>query len=134
MFKLHNLSKLIEKRKKRVGRGYGSGKGGHTAGKGQKGQNSRGSYKVSPTFDGDNTGYYKKIPLLGGFKSTAERPQLVKTSSINKLFKNDQTVNPVSLYKAKLIKSSSKSVKVLSDEKLSVKVKFEGVKCSKNVL
>ena len=35
------LEKTVTKRKKRVGRGYGSGKGGHTSGRGQKGQKSR---------------------------------------------------------------------------------------------
>lgn len=38
---LHTLPSLIEKRKKRLGRGIGSGKGGHTASRGQKGQKSR---------------------------------------------------------------------------------------------
>lgn len=38
---LHTLPSLIGKRKKRVGRGIGSGKGGHTVGRGQKGQKSR---------------------------------------------------------------------------------------------
>lgn len=40
----NNLTKIVDKRKKRVGRGPGSGKGSHTVGKGQKGQTSRGGY------------------------------------------------------------------------------------------
>ena len=36
-----DLPKIVKRKKKRVGRGYGSGKGGHTAGRGQKGQKSR---------------------------------------------------------------------------------------------
>ena len=39
---LHNLKKTKNgKKAKRVGRGIGSGKGGHTVGKGQKGQKIR---------------------------------------------------------------------------------------------
>jgi len=34
--------KLITKKRKRVGRGYGSGKGGHTVGRGQKGKKLEG--------------------------------------------------------------------------------------------
>ena len=34
---LHSLPKIAARGKKRVGRGYGSGKGGHTSGRGQKG-------------------------------------------------------------------------------------------------
>ena len=39
--KLNKLPKTTAKSKKRVGRGYGSGKGSHTVGRGQKGQKSR---------------------------------------------------------------------------------------------
>lgn len=38
---LNNLPKTTTRRKKRLGRGIGSGKGGHTVGRGQKGQKSR---------------------------------------------------------------------------------------------
>ena len=41
--KLHALPKITKPKNKRLGRGYGSGKGGHTSSRGQKGQNSRGS-------------------------------------------------------------------------------------------
>ena len=36
-----NLPKVTERKKKRVGRGMGSGKGSHTSGRGQKGQSAR---------------------------------------------------------------------------------------------
>ena len=45
-----DLPKNTKKRKKRVGRGYGSGKGGHTTGRGQKGQKSR--KKLNILFEG----------------------------------------------------------------------------------
>ena len=44
------LPKVVQTRKKRVGRGYGSGRGGHTAGRGQKGQKSR--KKIGVLFEG----------------------------------------------------------------------------------
>ena len=47
---LSTLNKTTVKSAKRIGRGIGSGKGGHTTGRGQKGQNSRGKIKL--TFDG----------------------------------------------------------------------------------
>ncbi|MBU1070791.1 uL15 family ribosomal protein, partial [Patescibacteria group bacterium] len=47
---LSNLPKITQRPKKRVGRGYGSGKGGHTSGRGQKGQKSRS--KIPIWFEG----------------------------------------------------------------------------------
>jgi len=47
---LNKLPKITATAKKRVGRGYGSGKGGHTSGRGQKEQKSRG--KIPLTLEG----------------------------------------------------------------------------------
>lgn len=41
-----NLPKVTQRKAKRLGRGIGSGKGGHTSSRGQKGQKSRGSVHV----------------------------------------------------------------------------------------
>ena len=57
---LSNLSKIVRSAKKRVGRGYGSGKGGHTTGRGAKGQKARG--KVKPTFEGGQLPLARRIP------------------------------------------------------------------------
>ena len=60
------LPKVVEKRKKRVGRGMGSGKGSHTAGRGQKGQKAR--TKVGILFEGMKTkkSLLKRLPLMRG--------------------------------------------------------------------
>jgi len=65
------LLKKIKKNSKRRGRGYGSGRGGHTVGKGQKGQKSRGKGKVRPYLEGGNTPLHRRIPKYRGrgFKS-----------------------------------------------------------------
>jgi large subunit ribosomal protein L15 len=61
-----NLPKVIQRPKKRVGRGIGSGKGGHTSGRGQKGQKSRG--KIGVLFEGlkMKKSYLKRLPLMRG--------------------------------------------------------------------
>lgn len=61
--------------KKRLGRGYGSGKGGHTSSRGQKGQKSR--TKIHILFEGLKVkkSTLKKFPLLRGkgkFKAKAK--------------------------------------------------------------
>ena len=61
-----SLPKVVENRKKRVGRGYGSGKGGHTTGRGQKGQKSR--TKIGLLFEAVKvkTSLLKRLPFQRG--------------------------------------------------------------------
>ena len=70
MLTLNNLKtdKKINKKKKRVGRGPGSGNG-LTAGRGHKGSQSRanGSSKPYIGFEGGQTPLYKRIPKLRGY-------------------------------------------------------------------
>jgi large subunit ribosomal protein L15 len=60
------LIKIVKRSKKRLGLGYGSGKGGHTVGRGQKGQKARG--KVGILFEGMKMkkSQIKKLPFLRG--------------------------------------------------------------------
>ncbi len=60
------LPKIVEKKKKRLGRGRGSGKGGHTVGRGQKGQKAR--EKVGVIFEGVKVkkSFIKRLPLRRG--------------------------------------------------------------------
>ncbi len=59
------------KKKKRVGRGDGSGHGG-TAGKGAKGQNARSGHSVRPNFEGGQMPLTRRIPKRG-FKNPMRR-------------------------------------------------------------
>lgn len=60
------LPKVVEKRKKRVGRGMGSGKGSHTSGRGQKGQKTR--RKIGVIFEGVKMkkSLLKRLPKMRG--------------------------------------------------------------------
>lgn len=82
---LSNLPKLVTRPKKRVGRGIGSGKGGHTTGRGTKGQKARG--KVRLGFEGTKTkkSFVKKLPLLRGkgkFKPWGKRPEIINLKDL----------------------------------------------------
>jgi large subunit ribosomal protein L15 len=63
---LNKLPKLVKRNAKRVGRGIGSGKGGHTTGRGQKGQKARTTVPV--IFEGTKIkkSFIKRLPLLRG--------------------------------------------------------------------
>jgi large subunit ribosomal protein L15 len=66
--KVHDLKPApgSHKAKRRVGRGIG-GKGGKTAGRGQKGQKARGT--VPATFEGGQTPLHMRTPKLKGFNN-----------------------------------------------------------------
>ena len=63
------------KAEQRVGRGIG-GKGGKTAGRGTKGQQSRGRGKVARGFEGGQMPLKQRVPKLKGFNN----PCLLYTS------------------------------------------------------
>lgn len=60
------LPKIVQRPKKRLGRGMGSGKGSHTSSRGQKGQKSRGSVNI--LFEGMKMkkSLLKRLPLMRG--------------------------------------------------------------------
>ena len=66
--KIHDLKPAegSTKPKQRKGRGIG-GKGGKTAGRGTKGQHSRGRGKVRVGFEGGQMPLHKRVPKLRGF-------------------------------------------------------------------
>jgi len=63
---LSTLPKIVNRSAKRVGRGYGSGKGGHTTGRGTKGQKAR--EKVRIFFEGTKMkkSLIKRLPFQRG--------------------------------------------------------------------
>lgn len=63
---LHQLPKITSRKAKVVGRGIGSGKGGHTTGRGNKGQKAR--ERVTIWFEGtkNKKALIQRLPLLRG--------------------------------------------------------------------
>jgi large subunit ribosomal protein L15 len=120
------LQKTVAKGKKRVGRGYGSGKGGHTVGRGQKGQKSRSHIGV--LFEGIKVkkSLIKRIPLRRGkgkFKSRS-KPLVVKLSYLN-ILPSGTKVSVESLVKHGIVKQDDASkfgVKILGGGKLEKKL------------
>ncbi|KKU15133.1 MAG: LSU ribosomal protein L15p (L27Ae) [Microgenomates group bacterium GW2011_GWC2_45_8] len=95
--KLHSLLKTNARKAKRLGHGYGSGKGGHTSSRGQKGQLSRGSVRLS--FTGSSWVWFKRLPFMRGksrFNSFANETVILTLNDLNKL-KTNTVVNPKNL-------------------------------------
>ncbi|GFE53024.1 ribosomal protein L15 [Babesia ovis] len=64
-WKWHLLPSLGQKRKKRLGRGHGSGKGGSST-RGCKGQKHRSGRYVNPVFEGGQMPLYRRLPKFVG--------------------------------------------------------------------
>lgn len=105
MVTLDDLPSITRRRKKRVGRGYGSGKGGHTVGRGTKGQKSRG--KIGPLFEGTKTkkSLVQRLPLLRGkgkLKTRKKKPFLVTLGQLDS-FSAGRQIDVETLIKSGLV-------------------------------
>lgn len=118
---LSNLPKITQKGLRRVGRGHGSGRG-KTAGRGTKGQKSRGNIPLA--FEGGALPLVKRLPFLRGRgrnKVIKKQPIAINVASLNKLPKKT-TVNVDTLIKYGIVKEAAKKqgVKILSDGNLTL--------------
>ena len=127
--KLNELPKITNKKKKRVGRGYGSGKGGHTVGRGQKGLKARG--KVDLLFSGTKMrkSWIRRLPFLRGkgrFKSHQQKPIIINVKYLN-IFRDGSRVTLDSLVKKRIVGKKAKEVgvKILGDGELDKKLTVE---------
>jgi large subunit ribosomal protein L15 len=125
---LGNLVKTKTKRsQKRVGRGYGSGKGGHASGRGQKGMKARNKPKL--TFSGTKIkkSWLKRLPLWRGkgrLKSS-RNPASIRLDMLDAHFKPDEAVTVESLVKKGLVKrkqANSAGVKIIGGGKITKKL------------
>jgi len=121
--------KVKTKSTKRVGRGYGSGKGGHTTGRGMKGQKSRSSLGI--LFEGVKMrkSLLSRLPLKRGkdvFKAHP-KPIIINMDHLN-ILPTGSKVNIDSLVKAGIVKASDAKavgVKILGNGKLAKKLTVE---------
>ena len=100
-------------RRKRVGRGYGSGHGGHESGRGTKGQNSRSGGGVRLGFEGGQTPVWMRFPKRGFKNFTRVEYACVNVDTLNERFDGGAEVGPETLREAGLIKHRTAPVKIL---------------------
>lgn len=121
--KLNELPKTTARPKKRLGLGYGSGKGGHTVGKGQKGQNTRGSLPV--WFEGGQLPQIRRFPFIKGknrFESLKGETVVVGLKQLSSLPK-DTEVTMKTLLEAKIITHNDiklRQVKVVANGEIAI--------------
>ncbi len=101
------------KRRKRVGRGDGSGHGTYS-GRGCKGQKSRSGNKVRPGFEGGQLPLIKRLPQKRGFTNIFRTEYTIVNMDRLNIFESGSEVTPEKLLAAGVVKSLRHPIKILA--------------------
>ena len=127
----------INKKKIRVGRGIGSGKG-KTSGRGVKGQKSRSGVAIK-SFEGGQMPLYRRLPKRGFNPIQKENIAILNLDKIQtfidrKNLKTSETLNSELLKKLKLINKKSIKLKILGSGEIKDKINIEADLASKSAI
>ena len=133
---LNNLVKN-NKKKIRVGRGIGSGKG-KTSARGHKGQKSRSGVAIK-SFEGGQMPLYRRLPKRGfnpikGDKIAVLNLEKIQSFIDKKTIDTKSVLNSSSLKKLKLINKNSNKLKILGTGEIKDKINIEADLASKSAL
>ena len=118
------------KKRKRVGRGPGSGHG-RTAGRGNKGQHARSGSSISPLFEGGQMPLVRRIPKRGFNNRWARTVVTVNVASLETHFQNGEEITPESLVSKGLVRNRHDMLKVLGNGELTKKLTVSAHKFSR---
>ncbi len=113
MIEMHTLKPTpgSKKRRKRVGRGIGSGHG-KTATRGTKGQKARDT--IPPRFEGGQTPLHRRLPVRTGFRNVNRvEYAVVNIQTLAERFQANDTVTPEILKQRRILRKLKDGVKVL---------------------
>lgn len=99
-------------RRKRVGRGDGSGHGTYS-GRGVKGQKARSGYRRMPGFEGGQTPLWKRVPKRGFTNPTRREYAYVNLDLLVSKYEDGAEVTPNNLLQRGIISGLRQGVKVL---------------------
>ncbi len=129
---LHNLQKADGStfKKKRVGRGQGSGMG-KTASRGANGQKSRTGYSRKRGFEGGQQPLQRRLPKVG-FTTKIVKPYVININKITQIVELDE-ITLENIKKIHKIKNSITKVKLIGNgaNELASKIKDERVVTSR---
>ena len=131
---LHSLKPAPNaiKRKKRIGRGEGSKKGG-TSTKGHNGQQARAGYSRKFGFEGGQTPLQRRIPKFGGLKPSKPAHIPINLDKIAKYAKkyNTTLIDLEFLLKTRLLNKKTQTCKILGTATLPEKLEISAHSFSK---
>src|SRR6266446_5767775 len=121
------------KRKKRVGRGIGSGHG-KTGTRGSKGQwASAGAKMPTPAFEGGQMPLFRRIPKRGfSHRTWAKKYLVVNVGDLDRLFAEGATIDQAALRKAGLANGAADGVRVLGTGDVTKKLVIKAHHFSKS--
>ena len=127
MTTLNTTGKVLYKKKMRVGRGIGSGKG-KTSGRGVKGQKSRSGVAIK-AFEGGQMPLYRRLPKRGFNPISRINIAIMNLEKIQS-FINEKTINPSDTINIELLKK----LKILGTGDIKDKVSIETDLISKSAV
>jgi large subunit ribosomal protein L15 len=126
------------KARKRVGRGQGSGRGGHTATRGMNGQRSRsGAKRNKAWFEGGQMPLQRRVPKFGFTPPFRVEKQSVNLYRLQKAIDagkiaDGAEINGVTLYKAGVLRKANQPFKILAQGELKAKITVEAESASES--
>lgn len=130
---LNNLhpAKGSTHKKKRVGRGPGSGLG-KTAGRGEKGQKSRSGYSSKTGFEGGQMPLHRRLPKRGFTNIFKKKWTEVSLEALEKHFSADDEITPEVLHNRGIIKKAKHDIVVLGNGDVSKSLKVSAHRFTKS--
>ncbi|MDR3635732.1 MAG: 50S ribosomal protein L15 [Isosphaeraceae bacterium] len=132
---LHDIHTGIQKRKKRkrIGRGVGSGHG-KTSGKGHKGHSSRQGFKLSPLFEGGQMPLARRVPKRGFFNGAFKKDfAIVNLASLEACFEPGAVIDEAALRARGIVKGRhDDGIKILGDGELTKPLTVHATKFSES--
>jgi large subunit ribosomal protein L15 len=117
-------------KKKRVGRGPGSGLG-KTAGRGHKGQKSRSGYSSRPGFEGGQMPLQRRLPKRGFTNIFKKQWIEISLAKIEQSFNAGDEVTPEVLHERGLIKKAKHDLVILGNGDISKGLKISAHRFTK---
>ena len=132
---LHELNAGSRKKRKRVGRGPGSGLG-KTCGRGHKGAKSRSGFKNKRGFEGGQTPLKRRLPKFGFTNPNRQSYQLINLDRLEKLeqLTDGDSLEMQQMLEMGLIRNTKTPVKLLGRGSLTKKIKITVDKASRSAV
>ena len=132
-----NETLQVKKKKIRVGRGIGSGKG-KTSGRGIKGQKSRSGVAIK-SFEGGQMPLYRRLPKRGFNQIKKIKIAKINIEKINlliekKIINADEKIDLKNLIKKNVLNKSYKKIKILGSGNINIKLDIEADFSSKSAI
>lgn len=110
--------------RKRLGRGVGSGYGGHSSTRGTKGQKARSGQKIPPYFEGGQMPLLRRVPKRGFRNPFRQEYRVINVGDLGRWIESGRLssaapITPATLVAAGLIRRCDR-IKILGEGDLSV--------------